>query len=152
MSRTECGRSRYRGGAAVSKLVLIVLAVLTAASSATASEQEMNQEGSQTYQHTYDEVFQASKKTIERKGWFITASDKDKGIISGTMTMGTAIGKDSFNIHVEALNTKPETRVTLQVKYYYKKQWGVSYKVMEQPGRSGINSFLSELQKVLSTY
>ncbi len=107
----------------------------------------MNQEGSQIYQHTYDEVFQASKKAVERKGWFVTASDKDKGTITGTM--GNT--KNSFNIHVEALNTKPETRVTLQIKWYYKKQWLVS-KQMEQDGRNWVNSFLSELQKVLSTY
>ncbi|MGO9863141.1 MAG: hypothetical protein ACLPLR_05990 [Terriglobales bacterium] len=147
MSRTECGRSRCRAGVAVGKLALIVLAVLTATSSAPASEQEMNQEGSQIYQHTYDEVFQASKKAVERKGWFVTASDKDKGTITGTM--GNT--KNSFNIHVEALNTKPETRVTLQIKWYYKKQWLVS-KQMEQDGRNWVNSFLSELQKVLSTY
>ncbi len=114
----------------------------------------MNQEGSQTYQHTYDEVFQASQKTVERKGWFITASDKDKGIISGTMQPIDVRSNtpNVFTIHVEALNTNPETKVTFQCKWYHKHLGLVSAKDWEQRGRPRIVSFLSELQKVLSTY
>ncbi len=58
--------------------------------------------------------------------------------------------KNSFNIHVEALNTKPETRVTIQSKWHFKKTWlgGVD----KESFSNVVNSFLSELQKVLSTY
>ncbi len=133
----------------VAKLALIVLAVLTAASSAPGDEKEINQwERSQTYQHTYGEVFQASQQAIERRGMFVTASDKDKGIVSGTSADKTTT---SFNIHVEALNTKPETRVTFQCKWSYRNKVKQS-KALEQAQRDWIDRFLVDIQKVLSTY
>ena len=52
-------------------------------------------------------------------GYFITAKDKDKGTISGNgiFYSKTSVGlkgrKCTFDIHIKTLNTKPETRVTI---------------------------------------
>jgi len=104
---------------------------------------DKDQEFTRVYQHTYDEVFQASLETIERMGLFLTDKDKDKGTISGNGAYdfgGNRPRKGTFDIHIEALNTKPETRVTINAKFRGMKDWAF-------PER-----FLSELQKVLSTY
>jgi len=100
-----------------------------------------DKEFTQVYQHTYDEVFQAIQETAERKGYFITDKDKDKGTI--TATSGNR--KVDFYMHVETLNTKPETRVTVMPKLKGTKLFGAGL-------AQDSEDFLSELQKVLATY
>jgi hypothetical protein len=85
---------------------------------------------------------------IERMGYFITAKDKDKGTISGNgiFYSKTSVGlkgrKCTFDIHIKTLNTKPETRVTINANV---EVWGES-----ASGR--LKERLSnELQKVLAT-
>jgi hypothetical protein len=102
-----------------------------------------SKEVSRVYQHTYDEVFQASQEAIERMGLFLTGKDKDKGTISGNGVYKWA-GKDcTFDIHIEALNTNPETRVTINAK--------VKGIVVGSEAKLKAE-FLAELQQVLSTY
>ncbi len=100
-----------------------------------------DKEFTQVYQHTYDEVFQAIQETVERKGYFVTDKDKDKGTFIAT----SSNRKVDFYLHVETLNTKPETRVTVIPKLRGSKLFG-----------SGLaqdsEDFLKELQKVLATY
>lgn len=94
----------------------------------------------QVYQHTFDEVFQAVLETSERKGYPLLDKDKEKGTISVS-----ADKHIDFYIHVEALNTKPETRVTIDPKYK-------GFKVSSGAQREFSENFLKELLKVLSTY
>lgn len=94
----------------------------------------------QVLQHTYDEVFQAVQETIEREGLFVTNTDKDKG----TLGAKSSSGKWTFDIHVETLNAKPETQVTVVVRYPGL-LLGSDYDREAQ-------KLLAELQKVLSTY
>jgi hypothetical protein len=102
-----------------------------------------SKEVSRVYQHTYDEVFQASQEAIERMGLFLVDKDKDKGTISGNGVYKWA-GKDcTFDIHIEALNTKPETRVTINAK--------VKGIVVGSEAKLKAD-FLAMLQQVLSTY
>ncbi len=102
------------------------------------------------YQHTYDEVFQASLEAIERSGLFASAKDKEKGTISGsgnypfTGNGGTGYVEVSFDIHIEILSTKPETRITINAKA--KGYGGSSIAKRFNP------LFLGDVQKVLSTY
>jgi hypothetical protein len=105
-------------------------------------------ESTQVFQHTYDEVFQASQEAIERMGVFVGAKDKDKGTISGDCLYQPppAGGKYklTYDILIETLNTKPETRVTINAK---------AKAMMAGTVEKGFKlRFLSELQKVLSTY
>jgi len=95
------------------------------------------------YQHTYDEVFQASLEAIERMGLFVEDKDKDKGTISGNGVYKWA-GKDcTFDIHIEAINTSPETRVTINAKV----------KGIIPGSESKLKAdFLAMLQQVLATY
>ncbi|MGA3166812.1 MAG: hypothetical protein ABSF14_11940 [Terriglobia bacterium] len=152
MLRNECGRSRWPVGAAVGKLA-VMLVVLTAASLAPGApkkDKDEDQQFTQIYSHTYDEVFQASQETIERMGMFVTDKDKDKGRISGNgkceLKGEPERHRYTFDIHIEALNTKPETRVTINCQL---KERGFTHKAYEKLFKE---EFSSELQKVLATY
>jgi hypothetical protein len=109
---------------------------------------DKDKEFTRVYQHTYDEVFQASLEAIERLGMFVTAKDKDKGTIAGNGKTSASITV-YFDIHIEAVNTTPETRVTINATA---KGGGVC------PGCKSANMnyfkdhFSTELQKVLATY
>ena len=94
----------------------------------------------QVYQHTFDEVFQAVLETSERKGYALLDKDRDKGTISVS-----ADKHIDFYIHVEALNTKPETRVTIDPRFK-------GFKISSGAQREFAENFLKELLKVLSTY
>lgn len=105
-----------------------------------------NKESTQVYEHTYDEVFQASLDAIERMGVFVAAKDKDKGTISGKGKYlfpggGAPI---TFEIHIVAVSTKPETRLMTNCK-----ATGLAARVTEQ---TFVDKFPIEVQKVLSTY
>jgi hypothetical protein len=116
-------------------------------------DKDKDKQFTQVYQHSYDEVFQASQETIERMGMFVGAKDKDKGTISGNgnylvpMTGGGGGGRynATFDILIETLNTKPETRVTIHAKV---KDWMVGG-IVEKGFKL---RFLGDLQQVLSTY
>jgi len=110
-------------------------------------QQDKDQKYTRVYPHTYDEVFQASQETIERMGLFVADKDKDKGTISGNGRYnpdGGPLSKNcTLDIHIEALNTKPETRVTIHAKVKgVISGWDGPLK----------DRFLIELQKVLATY
>jgi len=110
---------------------------------------DKDKEFTQVYQHTFDEVFQASLETIERMGLFVTAKDKDKGTISGggkyVPQGATGVGQITFDLHVEAINTKPETRLTAHA------QAKGSF-ISNHFDGVFVKMFPIELQKVLSTY
>ncbi len=131
-----CGRSRYPVSAAVATLAL-VLAVLTLASLVQGFPNK-DPDSTRIYRHSYDEVFQASQDVIKQLHFVVTDKDKDKGTINGT-GMG---GQLTFNLHIEVLSDKPETRVTanVKVKGMFMGSWGPIYK----------EKILTELQQVLS--
>jgi hypothetical protein len=113
-----------------------------------APNKDKDKQFTQVYQHSYDEVFQASQEAIERMGCFVTNADKDKGVISGNGRCARGapgyMFKVDFEIRIESVSTKPETRVTVNAQ---SKGWG----------RGAIkenfkDDFSRELQKVLSTY
>lgn len=87
-----------------------------------APNKDKTQELTRVFDHTYDEVFQASLEAIERSGLFASAKDKEKGTISGsgnypfTGNGGTGYVEITFDIHIEILSTKPETRITINAK------------------------------------
>jgi hypothetical protein len=132
--------------------------VLTFASLASgAPKKDQDQETTRIYQHTYDEVFQASQEAIERLGCFVT--DKDKGTVSGSVQIIQKPGSDPvdypFDLHIEALNTKPETRVTINTDKWKSIRWrgptfsGWQIKAKESSFKVKL---MSELQKTLATY
>jgi len=137
--------------------VVLVLGVLILCGSATSSPKtggtalpaapRKDDTSSQVYQHSYDEVFQASQETIERMGMFVGAKDKDKGAISGNGSYQVPGGgrfNVNFDILIETLNTKPETRVTINAKAK-----GMFAGMVEKGFKL---RFLGDLQQVLSTY
>jgi len=141
MGRNACRQSRCRVGATVGKLVFMLVA-LTVAFSVPGAAKDKDEGSTQIYQHTYDEVFQASQETIERMGLFVTNKDKDKGMISGKgdFTVQAWTKKCTFDIYIETISTKPETRVTIKPKIAL----GYAHNLTTR--------FFGELQKVLSTY
>ncbi|MGD1019427.1 MAG: hypothetical protein ABSA12_08920 [Verrucomicrobiia bacterium] len=152
-------------GATAGKLAVMLL-VLTLASCATDApapgsgrdEHFCEQQKTQVYQHTYDEVFQACQEAIERLGFVVTDMDKDKGTISGRDDHFDG-SKYTFSMHVETLNTKPETSITFNG--HYNEKWGGMIAVMTLGGASNIaqrqsianlGRLASEVQQVLATY
>ncbi|HKI12552.1 MAG TPA: hypothetical protein VKA02_10585 [Candidatus Acidoferrum sp.] len=96
---------------------------------------------SRVFNHTYDEVFQASQDAIERIGWFITKADKDKGTITGYGMYGK--NNNTFEIQIEAVSQKPETRAAIAMK---------THLLVGVERRGLATKFFVELQKVLVTY
>ena len=107
-----------------------------------------HQDSTQVYENTYDEVFQACAEAIKRMGLFITAKDKDKGTISGggryRPDTADSYGQITFDLHIEAINTKPETRLAAhaEAKGFLSKGFDWAF----------VDHFPIEVQKVLSTY
>jgi len=139
MHDNECGQSRsLRRLTAAAVAALLGILVITSLANAVPNK---DQESTQVYQHTYDEVFQASQEAIERLGYFVTDKNKDKGTVNGNAHERHC----SFDIHIEPLNTKPETRATINAQckgLFPNGTWARSVK----------ETFLSEVQKVLATY
>jgi len=92
------------------------------------------------YTHTYDEVFQAATNAVERIGWLVTNKDKDKGVI--WVQYSPTKPSHCFEMHIETLNAKPETKVTICCF----KAGGQTFP------RTLAGEAFSELQKVLATY
>jgi len=140
MLRNDSEQSRCSVGATVGKLAVMLVALTAASWAPGAPKKDQSHEFTQVYQHTYDEVFQATQEAIERRGYFVTDKDKDKGTISGNGESGHF----TFDIHIEALNTKPETRVAIDVVFK-----GLGAGAVRQ---SVSQKILTEIQKVLATY
>jgi len=124
----------------------IVLGILTGASAGSKEGCTTGFNRSETYNYTFDEVFQAAQETIQRMGAFVDSADKDKGIITGHGTRkfpsGLITHVVTFEIHVELLSAKPETNVRINTKDQPPKR----------PCSSGFNDdFHSGLQKLLVT-
>lgn len=131
-------------------LGILIFGGYGAPSASAVPSKDKNQEMTWVYSHTYDEVFQACQEVIERMGLFVAAKDKDKGTISGNgkyQMTGEGFTPITFDVRIEALNTKPETRVTIS-NLKVKKEF-LDRPVVER-GFKG--QFPVELQKVLSTY
>jgi hypothetical protein len=105
--------------------------------------------GTLVSQHTYDEVFQASQDTFKLLGMLVTDKNKNEGTISGTGSYQYAAQRVAYHIHVEALNDKPETRVTMSVEALTPCGWRYQCKptVMKKECNE---KFISTLQRVLA--
>jgi hypothetical protein len=121
--------------------VVAVMALTSAFLFPAARAKDKPEDFTRIYQNTYDEVFQATEQTIERKGYSVIEKDKDKGTISSTTTNSHI----NLYVHVEVLNNTPETRVTIIPTYK-------GFKISSGAQREFAENFLTELQKVLSTY
>jgi hypothetical protein len=105
-----------------------------------------NDDFTEVYAHTYDEVFQAVQEAIERRGHFITEKDKDKGTITGHGTpavLGTMRRRVDFTLRVETISAQPQTRVTIELKV---RMLAGEYR------KNFVREIFSETQKVLATY
>ncbi len=136
----------YAKRAGVAALVLVLGALIFCGCGAPVASGAPGKDNpddfSRVFNHTYDEVFQASQDAIERIGWFITKADKDKGIITGYGMNGN--NKNTFEIQIEAVSQKPETRAAIALKTIH---------FLTGVERRGLaTKFFVELQKVLVTY
>jgi len=130
-------------------LGILIFGVYGAPSASAAPNKDKDEAFTRVYQHTYDEVLQASLEAIERMGMFVTARDKDKGTIAGYGTIGNDV-KVSFEIQIAALNTNPETRVTINTTAQNQRRLCPNCK--PEAMNQFKARFSTELQKVLSTY
>jgi len=127
----------------------IPLGVLAAPVVPVAAGKDNPEDFTQIYRHTYDDVFQAAQEAIERRGCVAKDVDKDKGTVTGSGAC--VIGGNGlaymveFEIHIEPVSPKPETRVTVDAKVKVKLWAG-------QLRKKFANELLSEISKVLSTY
>jgi len=147
----EGRRLRSSMNLAARALVVAIMALTATSLSPTAQAKGGPQESTYVFQHTYSEVFQAAQDAIERMGMFAKAQDKDKGTISGDgrykmmKPAGPLSIPMTFDIRIEMVSAKPETRVTVDAT----RHGGL--------GGSGWardfgKDLLSEMQKVLATY
>lgn len=120
----------------------------------TAEAKDNPAEFTRVYQHTYDEVFQAVQKAVERMGCFVTAADKEKGLITGGGKCATVPGsvltwKVDFQVQIGAISAKPETSVLVNATT--KGQFG-AYASTGAARKGFKEQLLMETQKVLATY
>jgi hypothetical protein len=106
------------------------------------------------YAFTYDEVFAGCLDAIARLGAFVETQDKTKGRITGhgmhEEPGGYQRGKVNFEITINTVSGKPETRVTIVST---KKACGLGCGGINRRGATDFNEqVLGELQKVLATY
>lgn len=131
--------------------LVIALVVWAAAFLVPAAQAKDNPEdNTRVYRHSYDEVFQATQEAIERIGCFVKDTEKDKGIITGNGKCARGgpgyLFNVEFQIKIETVSTKPETRVTLTMKTKG------TFLGAQGPARNFRNDLFMELQKVLVTY
>jgi hypothetical protein len=120
-------------------IVMMALAVAFSSGSAQAKDKEPFE---RIYAYTYEEVFQAAQEAAERQGWSVTSADKDRGVILGGGVPGCS--KCTFEVHIEIVSPKPETRVTFQFEHCC--NWDRRYRQGQSDG------YLGDIQKVLVTY
>jgi len=88
-------------------------------------------------------------------GYFITAKDKDKGTISGNgiFYSKTSVGlkgrKCTFDIHIKTLNTKPETRVTINANV---EVWGRMLVVSRNGSRTNCRRCWLPIASAMTAY
>lgn len=103
--------------AALAAALVILITMSVAPAAPRPSSKDNPEDFTRIYGHTYDEVFQGAQETIERMGLFVTTTDKDKGIITGNGKYfpkgATAPTTVDFQIRIESVSSKPETRVTI---------------------------------------
>jgi hypothetical protein len=149
--------AKHAGGIALALALVVLIFGGFAASSpkpggrALPAAPKKDDTSSQVYQHTYDEVFQASLEAIERLGLFVAAQDKDKGTVSGNgayrmqCVAGPCDMNVTFGIRIQTVSTKPETRVTIDATRHGMTGHGEGITQFK-------NAFLRAVQQVLSTY
>lgn len=154
-----CSRPR-----AVAIPMVVVLGILTCSTNAAIAnspgrqKDKVNDEEDTTrvYTNSYDEVFQATQDAIQRIGLFVKAADKNKGTIAGNgdyLPKGaTATSKVDFEINIEVVSPKPETRMTVNA---------TAVPSLSRARKARIEAIISgdfrralfiEIQKVLATY
>ncbi len=157
MRRSDWGRSRCPVGASVGKLAVMLVVLAVASVALAAPKKDKNEDGNyyaaeltRVYRHTYDEVFQACQDAIERRGLLVTAADKDKGTIRGSSLNYTLSSTLVWSMHIEPVNTKPETRLTINAHWTGKgpRVGGMSSK----RNQAWEDEMATVVQKVLSTY
>jgi hypothetical protein len=140
MFRNENEKFLFVRHAVAGAIILGILFVVGTLPAAAADKNAV----SHVYNYSYDEVFQGSQEAIQRLGWFDTGKNKDKGTISG---YGMHAGcKVPFDIQIETVNAKPETKVTVSANK------GGCFGIHTVSQNATKNAILSELQKVLATY
>jgi len=153
----ENGRRQTRSSvnlAALGQVIaMMALAVALSCGSAQANnkEKEKPEDYTTVYAFTYDEVFQAADKALMRLGWRVSSKDKDKGIIQGLVIDPNLsvmnYNKNQFELHVETVSSKPETKVVVLIKvhHFFLGNDASDRKICAQ-------DLFTELQKVLATY
>jgi hypothetical protein len=126
---------------AVVGLAALLTAIAAVPFAPTASAKDNPDDYTRIYTHTYDEVFQAAQEAIARLGWFVTSTDKEKGLITANGLLRRT--HNTCQIHIETVSAKPETRVTVD---------HIEHFMLAVDRRNRATEFLVELQKVLATY
>ena len=128
-------------------IAIVVAASMFLVSSAKAKDKP--EDFTHVYRHTYDEVFQAAQDAIERMGYFITATDKDKGTITGNGTEQCQqfSKRIDFTLTIEPTKTDGETNLTVAAK-----RKGLEGALACPWTKKFSTGFLAEVQKVLATY
>ncbi len=153
---TSHSRNSLRIAAAALCFVVAALAAILV-SPAKADAKDKPEDYTRVYQHTYDEVFQATQKAIERMGCFVKTTDQAKGAIAGNGKCATGVAgfsptmswKVEFEVRIETVSAKPETRVSVEATT--KGQFG-NYGGVGGARKAFKEQLLSEIQKVLATY
>ena len=153
MNQDSRSRRPQSWGCAVATFVAAVLVVLmTIPFARVASAKDNPEKFTRVYQHSYDEVWEAAIEAVERKGLSAVDRDKDKGTITGTGKYEghpgpgqTRYVQMDFEIFIESVNPKPETRMTIR-EIHTKGFLSGTYR------GSFADGLLAEVQKVLATY
>ena len=111
--------------------------------------------GTNIYDFTFDEVFDAASQAILRTGYNVERKDRDKGIISGGGTIktfyhaGTYYSAFTFAVYVEEIDTNPTTRTVTVVDVHSS---SIRWPTWDEEALEVKSKIIAEMQKVLATY
>jgi hypothetical protein len=113
-----------------------------------------------THHYTFDEVFDAAKKAVFRKGLIIQVEDKKKGLLMGNGqvsrilgTLGPQMMSFTYSIKITEVSSEPVVQLNIMVDHFYDHYF---YAIFAAKGGHFAhqlgNELLADVQKILSTY
>lgn len=141
MHRLENRQSRSASRLSATVLAVVMCTFILFLSAPATAEDKPGQE-ELTFKHSYDEVLEASQMAFKGKGWVITSTDKDKGMIVGNTGGGRC--NPQFEVRIASVSPKPETRVTVTVT--------TQGRLCGEVRNDTPIEVLAEIQRILATY
>lgn len=112
--------------------------------------------GTRVFEYSYDDVFEATKTALFRKGFDVSRADKKAGLI---LAHGSVMRREMIGVPIPftasakiiVVDRKPRTRLTVNADSYWDIYFGGAVRFESSANHLG-NELMADIQKVLTTY